>query len=128
MLLRKTRNFYIALVLGLPMLFASPLSYSANIKFDLTGVGNSVNGFGRDGLFLGPSFSGNAFTARRNWTFNNVNLIVNDVTGAGTIHGDMTRQSDNTVWGIDISMTDLVVRNGMGAGTSRHAYSAGRTI
>ncbi len=112
------------LILALSILSASQTSAST-ISFDLLGVGSTVNGFGRDGLYLGPDFTNSSFNvAQYNWTFNTVSLSIDDVTGNGTIHGAMTRQSDNSVWGFDVNLTNLVVRQGLGSNTTRHAYNA----
>ena len=106
-------------------LLSSGHSYAASIEFELSGVGSSVNGFGRDGLYLGPDFSSRNFnTSRYNMTFGDTALSIDDVTGIGTIHGEMTRQSDNSNWMIDILLTDLVIRSGVGNATTRHDYDA----
>ncbi|MEE9395515.1 MAG: hypothetical protein V3V31_00740 [Methylococcales bacterium] len=112
-----------ALTLGLGIMSAG-VSHAETIEFDLTGLGSSVHGFGSDGLYLGRNFRRGHNNARKNWTFNGVSLSINDTTGVGTIRGNMTRQSDNSEWGIDVKLDDLVIRTGTGSATSRHNYNA----
>ena len=97
---------------------------ATNYNLNLAGMGSLVNGYGSDGLYLGPNFRTHSSKPKYNWTFTSANLLINDVTGAGTIHGSMTRQSDNTTWAIDIIMADLVVRSGTGSYTVREDYNA----
>ena len=110
-------------MLGIGMLSGS-LSYATTINFDLSGVGSTVNGFGRDGLYMGPNFNYGHTSPKYNWTFNTVNLSIDDATGAGTVSGNMTRNSSDSVWGVDIHLKDLVVRTGTGSGTDRKNYRA----
>mgnify|MGYP006080198621 CR=1 FL=1 len=100
------------ILVSLALLSAS-LAHSAVIDFDLSGTGSSVNGFGRDGIYVGPNFNGsNAWKPQFNWTFNDVKLSVDDVTGVGTIAGTMNHQLDNSIWTINTILNDLVVRTG----------------
>ncbi len=81
---------------------------------------------GRDGLFVGSNFNYSTVNAsRNNWTFSDVKLSINDVTGVANMAGSMNRNSDNSSWTINTTLNDLVVRTGTGAGTSRQNYNSG---
>ena len=109
--------------LGFAILGASQ-TYAIKYNFDLTGMGDLVNGYGRDGLYLGPDFNHGVDSPEYNWTFTNASLLIDDVTGTGIIHGSMTRQCDNAAWELDITLNGLVVRSGTGFNVTRHNYNA----
>ncbi|MEE9412089.1 MAG: hypothetical protein V3V22_03450 [Methylococcales bacterium] len=119
----KTQKLALKLfMLGIGMMSVS-LSYATTINFDLSGVGNTVNGFGRDGLYMGPGFNYGHTSPKYNWTFNTVSLSIDDVTGDGIISGNMTRNSNDSVWKVDINLSDLVVRTGTDSNTMRDDYN-----
>jgi len=80
---------------------------------------------GRDGLFVGSNFNYSTVTAsRNNWTFSDVKLSINDVTGVANMAGSMNRNSDNSSWTINTTLNDLVFRTGTGNSTVRNDYNA----
>ena len=113
-------------VLGLGLLGATTQAHSAALEFDLKGLGMDVpaNYIGRDGLFVGSKWD--YYTnPGNNWTFQDVKLSIDDITGTGVIAGSMTRNSDNSIWTINTTLNDLVVRTGFGGSTVHQDYNAG---
>lgn len=113
-------------VFGLGLLGATTQVQAAPLEFDLKGLGMDVpsNYVGRDGLFVGSKW--NYYTnPGNNWTFQDVKLSIDDTTGIGVMAGTMSRNSDNSIWTINTTLNDLVVRTGFGAGTNRQDYNAG---
>jgi hypothetical protein len=116
-----------AAVIGLGLLSAVQV-HAAALEFDLSGLGFDVpkNYAGRHGLFVGPNFNYSTVTSPYyNWTFNDVKLSIDDVTGVGSLAGTMNRNNDNSVWNINTTLNGLVVRTGTGGSTNRQDYNAG---
>lgn len=113
-------------VFGLGLLGATTQVQAAPLEFDLKGLGMDVpsNYIGRDGLFVGSKWD--YYTnPGNNWTFQDVKLSIDDNTGTGVIAGSMSRNSDNSIWTINTTLNDLVVRTGFGGSTVRQDYNAG---
>jgi hypothetical protein len=121
------KNSAKAAVIGLGLISSVQIQ-AAGLEFDLSGLGMDVpkNYAGRDGLFVGPNFNYSTVTSSYyNWTFKDVKLSIDDVSGVATMAGSMNRNSDNSIWTINTTLNDLVVRTGTGAGTNRQDYNAG---
>lgn len=122
-----------AAVVGLGLLAAAQ-AHSAALEFDLSGVGPTVNGYGRDGIYIGDGFNNgpNPFRPEANWTFQNVKLSIDTMTGTGTVAGTMSHNLDSSIWTINTSLNGLVVRSGKDtnndhndAEVTRNDYNAG---
>ncbi|HFD13448.1 MAG TPA: hypothetical protein ENJ32_13415 [Crenotrichaceae bacterium] len=128
--MRKKNNQYLKTLAFTLGMLGTGLTNATTIQVNLTGAGGN-SGYGHDGLFLGKGtrgsngndWSGN-YSDAHNWTFNQVNLSIDDVTGKGKIAGTMTRNNDSSVWTIDVVLQGLVVRNGTGNNVQRHDFNA----
>jgi hypothetical protein len=114
-----------AAIAGLGFLAAAQV-HSAPLQFDLSGLGMDVpsNYVGRDGLYVGTSFDYYNYPGN-NWTFQDVKLSIDQITGAASMTGSMNRNRDNSSWTINTTLNDLVIRTGVGAGTTRQDFNAG---
>ncbi|MFT5176251.1 MAG: hypothetical protein ACI8W7_004446 [Gammaproteobacteria bacterium] len=75
--------------------------------------GRESGRFGQKGLYLGPNFNNEWFGHEdTNWTWNDVELKIDDATGNATISGGMVRDYNNEDWGVTINLTDVEYRIG----------------
>ncbi len=88
-------------------MLVSPQSFSA-VKLSLSGMGDPADyGFGSRGLFLGGHFS--SYTRDHeytNWSWSDLEMEIAE-DGNATISGNMTRDYNSEVWGINIQLSDI---------------------
>ena len=100
------RQCLAAVSLAFAMLLSPQLS--AAVKLSLSGMGDPATyGFGAKGLFLGGYFS--SYTRDHeytNWTWSDLEMTILE-NGDATISGNMTRDYNSEVWGINIELSDI---------------------
>lgn len=114
----RSRNFnkspcFAACLLVLS-LFVSAQAGAA-IKLSLSGKGDPSDvGFGGKGLFLGGDFTGGVLNHQyTNWTWSGVDMTIQN-DGNAVISGQMTRDYNSEIWGINIELNDIEFKRANG--------------
>ncbi len=114
------------------LVFSCGYGYSAAIiaELDLTGRiqseggtldGENGHGYGAYGMYLGNDFNSYLTHGYTNWEWDDLRMEIYD-DGDANISGTMTRQYDNSSWGVNIDLFDLEI-DGAFAGGATTAYS-----
>jgi len=104
-----TKQTFTAIFAALCLIGTLPAN--ASVSLSLSGQGDpSTYGFGSKGLYVGPSFSSSYLNhPYTNWTWSDLEMTIQS-DGDATISGNMTRDYNSEVWGINIELEDIEFR------------------
>ena len=126
MLVNKTKCSWMTLLTAAVLLVT--IGSRADFSLNVSGVGDPSEGFGYDGLYLGPNFDSQYLTNDiNNWNWTDMDLTISD-NGDAVLSGNMTRHYNDEVWGITINLTDLEFRDENGNYVDGASYDGQITL